>query len=208
MKEIKKIICIGANCIAADFTHSLGVRHKSPVDNIANFNIWNAYLLFSGRIAERFFKKEHQIRKSTKEEMINYHYSENVFTFIGGFSIVHNNFNEKIFKNSLRKRIRSFRRFYKRSLKRRDYWYIYSLNYDDKYLTDKHFEQLLELLPKCCTEHLICLGIRGKNQLFGEYFKYYIEIDRESNYKWHDKLYAQEIANLLYKKYSIRINYS
>lgn len=64
MKDIKKVICIGANCIAADITKSLGIREKGPMDNIANFPISKAYLLFNKEIKKNFssidIKKEMQ----------------------------------------------------------------------------------------------------------------------------------------------------
>jgi hypothetical protein len=43
--------------------------------------------------------------------------------------------------------------------------------------------------------------------LFQKYFKYYVEWDNEEIYRWGDKTQGIEIANLLEKKYQVRINY-
>ncbi len=56
MKEINKIICIGANCISLDFSKTLGIREKGPVDNFAGFNIWNSPLLFNNEFKKIMFK--------------------------------------------------------------------------------------------------------------------------------------------------------
>ena len=37
--------------------------------------------------------------------------------------------------------------------------------------------------------------------------KYYVELDNEEIYRWGDKTQGIEIANLLEKKYQVRINY-
>ena len=47
MRQIKKIISIGSNCIATDWAHFLGIREKSPVDNFAEFQIWKSSSLFT-----------------------------------------------------------------------------------------------------------------------------------------------------------------
>lgn len=207
MKEVDKIICIGSNCIAADITHSLGVREKGPVDNIADFNIWNAKSLFNGKIKEFFFNKDFTSRLSTKYEIEQYNYAKKVFTFVGNFSIVHNDFEDSAFKKSLKKRIKAFQKFYKKSMKNEKLWYIYSVNYNDDKLTEEHFRILLTELPSCCSERLICVGIRGKNSLFEKYFKYYVELDSEDDFCWNDKNQALMIMDKLLKKYDLRIKF-
>lgn len=205
-KEINKIICIGANCIAANFTKSLGIRKKGPMDNIANFPISKAYLLFNNEIKKAFFKYKYEKRKSTEKEKNIFHYEDSVFSFKHGFSVVHNDFSKLSFRISLRKRILAFQRYYKKSIKDTSLWYVYSLNSEDEYLTDIDLIKIYKTLPKCCTSRLICLGIRAHNSLFEKYFNFYIELDNEKEFKWHDETQARILANELQEKYGIKIN--
>jgi len=206
MKDIKKVICIGANCIAADITKSLGIREKGPMDNIANFPISKAYLLFNKEIKKEFFKYRYKKRDAVKVEKEKWHFEEKIFEFRSGFSIVHNNFESKKFRFSLRKRIKNFSRFYKKSKKDNSLWYIYSLNFEDKYLNDIELTKIYKTLPKCCTERLICIGIRERNPLFEKYFKYYLELPTENDFKWGDTIQAEYFASELLKKYQIKIS--
>ncbi len=127
-KLIKKVICIGSNCIAADITNSLGIRVPSPVDNISGFNIWKSHFLFDKGIKSLFFKYPYEVRNSTEYEKEKWHYSEKVFKFKRGFYIVHNNFENFTFKRSLKKRIRDFYKYYLKSRKNKSLWYIYRMN--------------------------------------------------------------------------------
>ena len=205
MKEIKKIICIGANCIAADITKSLGIREKGPMDNIANFSISKAYLLFNKEITKYFFKYKYLKRDASKIEKEKWHFEEKVFEFRSGFSIVHNNFENKKFRFSLRKRLRNFSKFYNKSKKDNSLWYIYSLNFEDKYLNEIELTKIYKTLPECCSERLICIGIRERTSLFEKYFNYYIELASEENFNWGDSAQAEYIASELFKKYQIKI---
>ncbi|MCR4735991.1 MAG: hypothetical protein K5829_13405 [Treponema sp.] len=81
------------------------------------------------------------------------------------------------------------------------------MNLDDENLTREYMEQIFPSLPKCCRNRLICIGIRGKNPLFKEYFKYYIEFESEDNYKWHDKLNSYAIAERLRTEFGLEIIY-
>lgn len=207
MIQINKIISIGGNCISFDFTKHLGVRECGPVDNFAEFNIWKSAALFSNEIKKNIFKEKYQTRIATETEKKQFYFCSKVYTFEKGFRIVHNDFESKKFKSNLKKRIRNFHKYYKRSLKDDTLWYVYSLDYLDSELSENSLYRIKNELPKNVTSHLICLGIRAKNPLFQKYFNYYVELDSEGIYRWGDKSQGIEIANLLEQKYQIKINY-
>ena len=204
MNEIKKVICIGSNCIAADIMHSVGMREASPVDNISCFNIWKSHSLFDEEFKNLLFKLPYEVRYSTEQEQRKYFYEKKVFRFHRGFYIVHNDFESQKFKKSIKKRIKNFKKYYKQSLRDDGLWYVYSLNLDDENLIDEYFNQLLPSLPQVCRSRLICLGMRGHNPLFEKYFKYYLDCGEEESYKWHDKKTALLIINQLEKKYDLK----
>ncbi len=204
---IKKVMAIGANCYGADFTKVLGVREKGPVDNIADFNIWKSPTLFNNQFKNDVFKAKYIIKQSSDVQIEKYHFFKNIFSFPNGMNIVHNDFRQLKYRMSLKKRIRKFHRYYKKSLTRNDLWYIYSLDYSDSSLSENRVMQLRNQLPAVCADRLIVLGIRAHNELFKKYFKYYVELDNEEIYRWGDKTQGIEIANLLEKKYQVRINY-
>lgn len=203
MVEIKKIICIGSNCIVADIMNSVGIREPSPVDNISNFNIWKSHTLFDDEFEKLLFCFPYEVRDSTERERELFFYGKKVYKFKRGFYIVHNDFESKIFQQSLKKRISNFKSYYKRSLKDDSLWYVYSLNGDDVNLTDEYMQQLLPSIPDCCKSRLICLGMRGKNDLFKKYFKYYIDCGSEENFKWHDKIQALSFIEELEEKFDL-----
>lgn len=207
MKEINKIICIGANCISLDFSKTLGIREKGPVDNFAGFNIWNSPLLFNNEFKKIMFKDNYTVRQATPFELQKYFFNERIFVFEKGFSIVHNNFESLRFRYGLKKRIWNFHKYYKASQIDESLWYVYSLDYLDINLTENNLYKIKSSLPKNVVSHLICLGIRARNPLFKKYFNYYIEFENEQAYLWGDKMQAIKIANLLEKKYQIKINY-
>lgn len=204
MKRIKKVMCIGANCIAADIMASLNLREPGPVDNISCFNIWKSHCLFDGELKKLLFKFPYEVRASTEQEKEQFFYEEKVFRFRRGFYIVHNDFESKKFRKSIRLRIKKFNEFYKKSLKDESLWYVYCLNLDDENLTDEYFQQLLPSLPEVCRSRLICLGMRGHNDLFNKYFHYYLDCGYEQNFKWHDKEQALYFIRLLEQKYEIQ----
>lgn len=208
MKIIKKVICIGSNCIAADIMHSVGLREPSPVDNISCFNIWKSHSLFDGEFKKLLFRFPYEERKSTEQEKKQFFYGNKVFKFCRGFYIVHNDFESKKFKKSIKKRIKNFIKYYKKSLKDESLWYVYSLNIDDENLTEVFFEQLLPSLPKICRDRLICIGMRGHNSLFEKYFTYYLDCGREEDYKWHDKSESLYFIRQLEKKYNLQFVFS
>ena len=78
MKEINKIICIGANCISLDFSKTLGIREKGPVDNFAGFNIWNSPLLFNNEFKKIMFKDNYTVRQATPFELQKYFFNVSV----------------------------------------------------------------------------------------------------------------------------------
>ena len=199
---IKKVICIGSNCIGADLMHSVGLRIVSPVDNISKFNIWKSPLLFSGRIKRALFSEDYDVRPSTQFEKDEYLYFDKVFTFNHNFSIVHNNFENCTFRKSLKERIKVFQSYYKISLKDSSCWYIYSLDYEDSMIDEILMQQIVLTIPKICQERLLCLGIRGKNMLFEKYFKYYIELN-ENDYIWSNYAQAKSIIQLFEDKYNL-----
>ncbi len=203
-KQIRKIICIGSNCIAADMTAALGIRVPSPVDNISGFNIWKAHFLFDGGIKKLLFKYPYEVRDSTDDEKGKWHYWDKVFKFKRGFYIVHNDFEDKVFQKSIKKRIKEFRKYYRKSLKDDSLWYIYSLSLDDENLTPEFMEQLIPSLPECCQKRLICIGMRGKNPLFRDYFNYYVEFENEDDYHWRDKNQAWKILSVLEKSCGVK----
>lgn len=203
MIEIEKVICIGANCIAADIMHSIKLRIVSPVDNLSSFNIWKSHLLFSGRLKKTLFSEDYDVRPSTLFEKETYYYFDKVFSFNHGFYIVHNDFENKVFRNSLKKRIKMFRKYYKISLKNDSCWYIYSLEKEDSEIDESFMQQIFETIPKVCRERLLCLGIRGKNPLFEKYFKYYVEIN-EKDHIWGNYKNALSIIHLFEKKYDMQ----
>lgn len=183
MKKIKKVICIGGNCYAANITHHIGVRVPSFCDNVANFNIWKSHLLFENKLKDVLFCTPVIIRKSTESEIKNYRYGEYVYTFSEAFSIVHDNFNSLSYKSSCLQRIELFKNFVNESKNNDSLWYIYSLEYGDEKLTDKELKEIFEKLPIFCRNKLICLGVIHKNKLFKNYFNYYLEIE-EKEYSW------------------------
>ena len=201
---IKKVICIGSNCIAADIMHSVGIREPGPVDNISCFNIWKSHALFDGEFKKLLFKYPYEVRYSTRQEKDEYSYENKVFRFRRGFYIVHNDFESKKFQKSIKKRIKDFKKYYKKSIKNENLWFVYSLNLDDGNLTDEYFQQLLPSLPKECKERLICLGMRGHNNLFEKYFSYYLDCGSEKDYKWHDKENALFFIKKLEQKYNLK----
>ena len=207
MESVNKIISIGSNCISLDFPKYLGVRERGPVDNFAGFNIWNSPLLFNNEFKKAVFCDKYKSRPATAFELKKYYFEEKVFVFEKGFSIVHNNFESHRFRHGLKKRIHNFHKYYKASLKDSSLWYLYSLDYSDVNLSENNLYRIKAALPKNVASHLICLGIRAKNPLFQKYFKYYVEWDNEEIYRWGDKTQGIEIANLLEKKYHVRINY-
>lgn len=207
MESVNKIISIGSNCISLDFPKYLGVRERGPVDNFAGFNIWNSPLLFNNEFKKAVFCDKYKSRPATAFELKKYYFEEKVFVFEKGFSIVHNNFESHRFRHGLKKRIHNFQKYYKASLKDSSLWYLYSLDYSDVNLSENNLYRIKAALPKNVASHLICLGIRAKNPLFQKYFKYYVEWDNEEIYRWGDKTQGIEIANLLEKKYQVRINY-
>ena len=184
-------------------TAALGIRVPGPVDNISGFNIWKSHFLFDGGIKKLLFNYPYEKRDSTDSEKNKWHYWDKVFKFRRGFYIVHNDFEDKQFRKSIKKRIKNFKKYYKQSLKDESMWYIYSLSLDDENLTSEYFEELLPSLPECCRNRLICIGMRGKNPLFKEYFKYYVEFDNEDNYHWGDKDQIKEIFSELEKSCGI-----
>lgn len=203
MNRIRKIICIGANCIAADITTTICIREKSPMDNVANFSISKSYTLFNKEIMKFFFKYKYSKRKSTDLEKKDFHFDDNVYTFRNGCSIVHNDFENKKYRHSLKKRLLLFKKYYKKSQKDDSLWYIYSLDYDDEFLTDIDLIKIYKTLPECCRRRLICIGIRGRNPLFEKYFNYYLDCGKEEDYKWHDKIQALSIIEQLELKYNL-----
>jgi|GEM_PF-6051027 len=207
MESVNKIISIGSNCISLDFPKYLGVRERGPVDNFAGFNIWNSPLLFNNEFKKAVFCDKYKSRPATAFELKKYYFEDKVFVFEKGFSIVHNNFESHRFRHGLKKRIHNFHKYYKASLKDSSLWYLYSLDYSDVNLSENNLYRIKAALPKNVVSHLICLGIRAKNPLFQKYFKYYVEWDNEEIYRWGDKTQGIEIANLLEKKYQVRINY-
>lgn len=204
MKKIKKIMSIGANCIAADITKALGLREPGPVDNLNGFNIWKSHFLFDKGIYKIFFKIPYEKRGATEVEKKNYFYAQNVYRFYRGISIVHNDFESKKFQKSLKQRIKNFYKYYKRSQTDESLWYIYSLNLDDENLTDEYMLQLLPSIPECCKSRLICIGMRGKNDIFEKYFKYYIECGNEEDFEWGNKAQALLFINRLEEKYGLQ----
>lgn len=207
MKNVNKIISIGANCLALDFSKYLGIRERGPVDNFAGFNIWNSTLLFNNKFKKAVFKGNYKTRPATDFELKKYYFLNKVFVFEKGFSIVHNNFDSLRFRHGLKKRIRNFQKYYKASLKDNTLWYVYSLDYLDSNLSEHNLFRIKNSLPQNVATHLICLGIRAKNPLFQNYFNYYVELESEEKYRWGDKTQAIEIANHLEEKYQIKINY-
>jgi hypothetical protein len=207
MESVNKIISIGSNCISLDFPKYLGVRERGPVDNFAGFNIWNSPLLFNNEFKKAVFCDKYKSRPATAFELKKYYFEDKVFVFEKGFSIVHNNFESHRFRHGLKKRIHNFHKYYKASLKDSSLWYLYSLDYSDVNLSENNLYRIKAALPKNVASHLICLGIRAKNPSFQKYFKYYVEWDNEEIYRWGDKTQGIEIANLLEKKYHVRINY-
>ena len=203
-KQIRKVICIGSNCIAADMTAALGIRVPSPVDNISGFNIWKSHFLFDGGIKKLLFKYPYEKRDATEAEKNKWHYWDKVFKFKRGFYIVHNDFENKDFQKSIKRRIRNFKKYYRQSKKDDTLWYIYSLNLDDANLTAEYMEQLIPSLPECCRERLNCIGMRGKNPLFRDYFKYYVEFDDEDDYRWHDRNQILSILSVLEKSCGVK----
>ena len=202
-KNIKKLISIGANCIGADFSKSLGIREKGPVDNIAHFNIWKSFSLFDDTFKKYIFKSKYLIRDSSDIEINKYNFYKKKFIFDSGIMIVHNNFKSYKFKKSLRKRIRVFKRYYKRSLKDKTLWYLYSLEISDELLDINRIKQIKESLPPSCTERMIVLGIRAHNKRFRDVFNYYFELEDETQYKWTDKSQAFSIMKSLESEYKI-----
>lgn len=207
MKKISKLLCIGSNCLAADFTKFLGVREKGPVDNFSKFNIWKSQDLFSTEFKKDIFKSQYKIQKATPEEKQTYFYKDEIFVFDKGFSIVHSDFRTRKFRKSIKHRIRSFKKYYKKSQKDDSLWYIYSLDYEDAFLDANSLFRIKKSLPQECSDRLIVLGIRAKNPLFKDYFNYYLELDSEKNYKWGDKSQGIEIATRLEKEYNLKIEY-
>ena len=200
---IRKVLSIGANCFGADFTSALGVREKGPVDNIADFNIWNSPTLFSSKFQKDVFLSKYIIKKATDEQIQKYNFFPTIFNFPNGMNIVHNNFKDLKFKFSLLRRIINFKKYYKKSIKRQDYWYVYSLDSLDAELSENRVKQLRYQLPEACRDKLIILAIRAHNDFFKKYFKYYIELDNEKEYRWKNKRQAEEIAGLLFQKYNL-----
>lgn len=203
MNEVKRLICIGSNCIAADVTHFADIRIPSPVDNISGFNIWKSHLLFDKTLSKSLFHEEYEVRPSTAFEREKYFYSNKVYTFNPNFSIVHNDFENKHFQNALKKRIKLFEMYYKLSQKEKTLWYVYCLNFDDDTIDDSFMQEIIKKLPECCINRLLCIGMRGKNTLFEKYFKYYLEFD-ETQYKWHNRNQAYEILRQFENKYDLK----
>lgn len=200
---IRKVLSIGANCFGADFTNALGVREKGPVDNIADFNIWNSPTLFSSKFQKDVFHSKYIIKKATDEQIQKYNFFPTIFNFPNGMNIVHNNFKKINFKFSLLRRIINLKKYYKKSIKRQDYWYVYSLDFLDAELSENRVKQLCYQLPEACRAKLIILAIRARNEFFKKYFKYYLELDNEKEYRWKNKMQAEEIAELLLQKYNL-----
>lgn len=207
MKQVNKVISIGANCLSLDFSKFLGIREKSPVDNFSGFNIWKAPALFTKEFKKDLFRSSYKTRKATDFELKRYYFNKIVFDFEKGFSIVHNDFESRRFRHSLKKRIRIFHKYYKKSLTDDSLWYVYSLDKMDAGLNENSLFRIKNELPKNVVSHLIILAIRTKNPLFKKYFNYYVELDGEEKYRWGDKSQGIEIADILEKQYQIKINY-
>lgn len=203
IREIKKVICIGANCIAADITHFAGLRIPGPVDNFSSFNIWKSYLLFSGKIKKSLFYEDYEVRPSTEQEIIKHYYWDKVFSFNHGFYIVHNNFENPEYQKALKNRIKFFKYYSDLAKKDDSLWFIYSLDKEDEKIDEKFMNQIIKSLPDYCQKRLLCIGMRAKNLLFKKYFKYYCEFN-EDDYKWHDKEQAEKILNKYEKEFAIR----
>lgn len=206
MKTIKKVICIGSNCYAADITNSLNLRVSSPIDNISEFNIWKSYLLFTGKIYKVLFHEDYEIRPSSDHEKNYYRFWDTVFTFNHNFKIVHSNFLDKKYQKAIKRRIKLFKKFYKVSIYDESLWYIYSLESNDSFIDEKFMNQIYESLPEVCRSRLICLGIRGKNPLFKKFFKYYLEFE-ENTFKWNDRKQAQLIFDKFTEKFNLQFDY-
>jgi len=206
MVKIKQIMSIGANCIAADIIKTLNLRKQGPVDNMNGVNICNSHMLFENKISDVFFKFPYKKRVSTSFERANYHFEDVIYNFEYGIEIVHNNFESKKFKKSLKKRIFSFNRYYKKSRRHESLWYMYSLNFNDEQLTEKDLQKIAKRLPDCCKNRLICIGMRVKNPLFEKYFKYYLECGEESEYKWNNRDCSERIFRKLEEKYGLQFD--
>lgn len=205
MKEINKLISIGSNCIGTDIIHFAKLRVPSPVDNFSGFNIWKSHLLFNKRINRSLFREDYESRPSTKTEREKYFYFSKVFIFNHNFMIVHNDFENSRFQKALKKRIQLFYRYYRLSLNEPSLWYVYSLEENDKYIDEDFMKEIINTLPEPCRNRLICIGMRGKNQIFKKYFKYYLEFD-ESNYKWHNTSESQNIMKQYELAFGLKFN--
>ena len=128
-KVIKKVMTIGANCYAADFTKVLAVRAKGPVDNIADFNIWKSPSLFNNQFKKDVFNAKYVVKQASDIQIEKYNFFKNIYSFPNGMNIVHNDFCQLKYRVSLKKRIRGFHKYFKKSLAKKDLWYIYSLDY-------------------------------------------------------------------------------
>ena len=82
MKQIAKIMTIGANCIAASFTNPTGLRVEGPVDNMGSFCIQLAPAVFDGKLKQLFFKTEYKEVASTEKDKQIYHYLDKIYIFI------------------------------------------------------------------------------------------------------------------------------
>lgn len=203
MTEIRKVISIGSNCIVADVAHFAGIRIPGPVDNFSSFNIWKAHLLFERKLSKSLFHEDYDVRPSTVYEKETYFYAENVYVFNHNYYIVHNDFKNNNFQKALKKRLKLFNDYYQLSQREPSLWYMYSLEFDDDKIDEEFMNIIINSLPECCVNRLLCIAMRGKNKLFEKYFKYYVEFE-EKDYEWHSKKQSLKILQLFEKKYGLK----
>lgn len=175
--KINKIMSIGSCCDSMFLCDHLGLREKGPVDNMGTCSnsITDVIKLFNGDFLKSIITNNFYYKNENP-------FAENIpMCFFDGYFMMHNDYRLKKTKITLLERLQKFYNYCKLAEHNKNYFFIYSIIWNDERISNIQHQKILNYLPKYVKNRLIIINGRLKRWNF-ETESFYNEYINISNY--------------------------
>ena len=162
--KINKIISIGSCCDSMFLCDYFGLREKGPVDNMLTVNgsILDIYKLFNNDFFNSVINDNYYFT--------NYnHWDIYPLCVFDGYSMIHNDYRLEKTKIELIKRINNFQYYCNLSKNNKNYFFIYSVGWEDNKVSSKEQQNIIDLLPLYVRKKLLVINGRLEKYKFLNY---------------------------------------
>lgn len=165
---INKFLCIGSACEGLFMTKKLGLRYTGPVDNLGLRGFKYTYKLFNNEFYNQVISNEYTLDSNNVWDSnypVTYFGINKNFKTADTYFMMHNDYRLQKTRNELIKRLKLLNKYIDNAKNDKSLFFIYSIIYEDEYISDKDIIETLNKLPEFVKNRLLVLDSgRFKNK--------------------------------------------